>query len=135
MPRHLIYGPVIFGVVGAACGVSAAMLLHYDVVYDLVDLDNSVPLAAVGAVCGVVVGFGAMNLQLRNARMRPWIEITAIVLLFGSSAAVVGWLFGDHQYRNPWPGTKWGAVAGVAVALLFCARLFRSEGISPAPFK
>jgi hypothetical protein len=90
MPRKLVYGPLIFGVIGAASGVVAAMLLHYDPVGDRVDLEDSLPLAAEGAIIGILVGYVAMRLYDRFTGVRPWIETVAVTLLFGSSAAVVG---------------------------------------------
>lgn len=135
MPNSILYGPVNFAVAGAACGVSSAMLFYYDSTYDRVDLENSVPLAA-GALFGAIVGFGMMHLHQRYPRCRPWIETSAITLLICSSVAVVGWLAGDHQYRNPWPGMTWGALAGLAACgvyrVVFLMRIGRSAGVDPS---
>ena len=64
MSRHMLYGPVAFGLIGGALGVSLAMLLHHQPndchrVY----IDDSVPIAFLGGALGALApnAFSGLN--------------------------------------------------------------------------
>src|SRR4051812_6336331 len=103
MRNSILYGPVIFSVVGAACGVVSAMTWRYDAQYDRVDLESSVPLAVGGAVCGIAVGCFVMLFHFRRPRWRPSIEVGALALLFAGVGAIHGWVLGAKAISNPPP--------------------------------
>jgi hypothetical protein len=133
MPKHVIYGPVIFAVAGAACGVSGAILLYYNPLSAQVHLEDSVPLAILGGGCGLIVGFFAEIAHSTSLRLRPWVEAVATAVLSVSIFAMLGCL-GIRQPGTPPPSMIWGAVIGSAIGLWAgVARIARTDGGSTEP--
>jgi hypothetical protein len=111
-PKDQLYGPSIFAVTGAAAGVAAAMLLRYNRQYDRVYIEDSLPFAAIGYVCGGFVGYCVKLVYQKSQRLRSLIEVVSTALLLGSVGAVLGWLAGDKRWENPPPSMLWGLIAG-----------------------
>jgi predicted membrane-bound spermidine synthase len=117
--KRLYYGPVVFGVIGCASGVAAAMLFRYDAQFDRVHIGDSVPLAVVGIIAGVLVGRIFKLLHQRYQRLRGCIEVLATSLLLASVGTVLGWLCGDKREGNPPVEMIWGLFGGMGVGAGF----------------
>jgi hypothetical protein len=127
IPKHFLYGPIIFALIGAASGVAAAMVSRYDQHYDRVYIQESLPFAFGGAVVGLGVGCFVMYAHRWYARLRTLIEVTATALLFGCVCAVLGWLVGNKREANPPPVMFWGLLIGVALGAIYIADRWRSR--------
>jgi len=114
-PKHSVYGPVVFGVVGAAAGVAAAMLFRYDEARDRVYIEYSLPLVIGGTFLGATFGRLVARLHKRYPAARPWVEVTATAFLLAGPGAVLGWLFGDKREGNPPAEMSWGLLGGLVL--------------------
>lgn len=119
--RGALFGPLIFGLFGAATGLAIAMICFYDLDHDRVYIWHSLPLMICGALCGVVPGFVIMKLYCNRMR-KGWIEVSAVTLLFASIGAVHGWLGGDKREANPpirmFDVMTYGAIFGLLAGIL-----------------
>jgi len=113
MPKHILYGPVVFSVVGAACGGTLAMLCYYEIEYDRVDIGFSGALIFVGTMIGLSVGSFVMWLYQHYRSLRVLIEVVGTALLTGSIGAVFGWLLGDKREANPPNEMMFGLFGGL----------------------
>jgi hypothetical protein len=134
-PRHSVYGPVVFGTVGGAAGVAAAMLFRYDEMYNRVYLEKSLPLLIAGVFVGHAVGRLVERVHRQCPRLRAWIEVTGAALLLGGAAAVLGWLSGDKREGNPPAEMGWGLLGGLVLgaAVGVIGRTRARAGMSPVP--
>jgi hypothetical protein len=121
IPRHELYGPVIFGPIGGVGGVALAMLFLYDEAQNRVYIVHSLPLAVAGVVVGLAVGRAVMWAYLRYPRLRAVIEVTGTALLLAGTGAVVGWLAGDKREGNPPAEMVWGSLGGLALGAAISA--------------
>jgi prepilin signal peptidase PulO-like enzyme (type II secretory pathway) len=133
--KRFFYGPVVFGLIGCACGVSTAMLFRYDVQRDRVDIHESVPLAVAGLVVGAIVGRFVKWFHRRFAHLRGSVEVFATALLLASVGTVLGWLSGDKREGNPPTAMIWGLfgglVLGTGFGVLSLILDYRRQQISP----
>jgi len=117
--RHTIFGPVVFGLAGAANGISYAMLNYYDAFSDRVEMKDSERPMLVGAFLGAILGFGMMFLYQKVARSRMWIEIGGVTILFAGIGGPIGFLAGERNIIQTtgclYEGIVIGAILGLIV--------------------
>lgn len=93
MPRSAIFsaifGLLIFVWVGGSIGLCIAYSLYYDADRDRMKLDKSFPLMFVGMLIGSIPGYLISFAHASYERVRPWIEVLSVTLLFGAAAAVL----------------------------------------------
>src|SRR5438874_13785542 len=92
LPRYAIFGPAIFFLVGAACGVSLAMVTCYNAGSDRVHIEHSFPLFIVGGAFGLFPGALAKSMYVRHSSLRMRIEVFSVTLLFAAAGAPLGWM-------------------------------------------
>jgi nitrate/nitrite transporter NarK len=117
--KRQFYGPVVFGVIGCASGVAAAMLFRYDAQSDRVHIGDSMPLAVAGTIGGVLLGRIVKLFHQHLSRLRGCIEILATTLLVASVGTVLGWLSGDKREGNPPVEMIWGLFSGIGLGVGF----------------
>ena len=118
MPRAILIGPVVFTLVGTLGGVAVAMLRYQQPLERVhVYLDDSLPVAAGGAVLGGLAGVGVMAACERWPRLRRWATVGAASRLAAGIGAPLGWIVGDAAFddRVPRTGMALGAALGVVV--------------------
>jgi membrane associated rhomboid family serine protease len=137
MSRVIVLSPIIYSIIGAAVGESLAMLFLKDTKtpeWGQVPLKFSLPLAAVGAIFGWLVGFILRELYRKHPPAGDWPSVLIVTLLVGSMGAPLGWLVGDTMSRRlsehgrlTHAGMAWGIAIGVCGGFVLGIVLTRRE--------
>src|SRR5262245_19958680 len=91
--RATTVGPVLFAWAGAAAGGAVAFVRHFDPAYDRVSIEYIVPSAAVGAACGLLLGFAVRAAYRRGgSRRKAALEAVAAAALSAGLGVIVGWI-------------------------------------------
>jgi hypothetical protein len=120
--RATTVGPVLFAWAGAAAGGAAAFVRHFDPARDRVGIEYIVPLAALGASCGLLPGFAVRAAYLRGSnRCKAALEACAAAALSAGLGMVVVWI--SHRREDDAVLMAFGysaafAVVGAALALV-----------------
>ena len=101
LPRHVIFGPLIFAWIGGAIGLSYATMNYFDLSNNRLNIGDSLPPTALGLMCGMFPGFAVMVLYHRCKRARPFIEMIGVTALFASVGAVFGSKPNHHEAIPP----------------------------------
>lgn len=119
MSRAASIAPVAFLLVGAAVGISWAMLYRQEPQERAhVYLDDSLPPAMAGAAAGLMFGGAVSAVCRRWPGLNSAVGVLIAALLCASVAAPMGWIVGDSQQeRAPCAGMLWGACCGAGVGI------------------
>lgn len=118
--RPILIGPVAFTLVGAGVGVCLAMLYHQEPSERArVSIDDSMPLAVMGAAAGCLVGCFLGAVCTRWPKLVGAAGVVSATLVGAAFMAPIGWIAGDTGTdRLPREGMAGGAVIGAAAGFV-----------------
>src|SRR5262245_19649467 len=126
---HLPLACALIGVLWAICWCMIYRQSELD--RTRVHLEQSVPLAVAGLVCGAAIGWALQAVVAEWPALTRLVSAFLIPVLGGSIAAPFGWFARDANLD--WSGetailraAAWGAVGGLAVYATIC--VFRAVG-------